>query len=119
MLYCSGTTIGQNILFDIIYLYRFWRALGYDPVEINCPRVVGTFHLASSIGSVLLDEIYTSLLRVWVEVMKANEEVYTWIWSGFTHLGSTDLVRVGEMTSYMNTRLLHHPPFPRRIPTYF
>jgi hypothetical protein len=84
---CSGTTIGQNILYDIIYEFRFWRALGDDMMEINCARVVGTIHLASSIWSVLLDKIYTSFLRVWVEVVEANEEVYTWIWYGFTHLG--------------------------------
>jgi hypothetical protein len=56
-----------------------WLALSDDTVEFNGPLVVGTFILAPSIWSIYLDEVYTLLLRIWVEVMEANKKFYTWI----------------------------------------
>jgi len=53
-------------------------------MEFSCPLVVGTFALASSVWPVLIDEIYTLLLRIWVEVMEVNKKVYPWIW--YRHL---------------------------------
>jgi hypothetical protein len=76
---CSGTTIAQNILSDIIYEGISCLPLSDDAMEFSCPLVVRTCPLASSVWPVLLDKIYTLLLRIWVEVMKVNKKIYPWI----------------------------------------
>jgi hypothetical protein len=81
---CSGTTIAQNILSDIIYERLSGLPLSDDAMEFSCPLVVGTSPLASSVWPVLLDEIYTLSLRIWVEVMEVDKKVYLWIW--YRHL---------------------------------
>jgi hypothetical protein len=81
---CSGTTIGPNILSDHIHESLSRLALRDYTMEFNCSLVVGTCPPASSVWTVLLDEIYTLLLRIWVEVMEADKKVYTWVW--YRHL---------------------------------
>ena len=76
---CLGTTIGPNILCDILYGDVFRLALSDDTVDFDCPLVVGTVTFASSVRPVLLDEIYTSFLHIWIEVMEADKKVHTWI----------------------------------------
>jgi hypothetical protein len=81
---CLGTTIGPDILCDILYEYVSWFALSDNTVEFNCPLVIGTVALASSVRPVQLDEIYTLFLHVWIEVIEPDKKVYTWIW--YRHL---------------------------------
>jgi hypothetical protein len=79
---CSGTTIGPNILFDMIHKNVFRLTFRDYAMQFNCSLVIGTFPRASSVWIVLLDEIYTLLLRIWVEVMESDKKVYTWVWYG-------------------------------------
>ena len=65
------------MFFNMLYESLFWLALGDDTVEFNGPLAVGTVVFAPSIWSVRLDEVYTLLLRIWIEIGKANKKVYT------------------------------------------
>jgi hypothetical protein len=81
---CSGTTIEPNIISDYMQKSLSRLALRDFTMQFNCSLVIGPSPLASSVCTVLLDEIYTSLLRIWVEVMEADEKVYTRVW--YRHL---------------------------------
>jgi hypothetical protein len=70
----SGTTIGPNVLSDIIHEYLSRLAVCNFTMQFDRLLVVGTFPHASSVWTVLLDEICTLLLRIWVEVMEADKK---------------------------------------------
>jgi hypothetical protein len=48
-------------------------------MQFNRPSVIefGAVPLAPSVWTVSLHEIYALFLRIWVEVIKADEEIYT------------------------------------------
>jgi hypothetical protein len=81
---CSGTTIGPNVLSDIVHEILSQIALRDYTMQFNRSLFVGTFPSASSVWAVLFDKIYTLLLRIWVEVMEADKKVYTRVW--YRHL---------------------------------
>jgi hypothetical protein len=78
-----SAAIGFDILFDLLYQYMFPLFPIDDTVEFNRALVivVGTVHFASSVCTAFLHEIYALFLRIWVEIIVADEEIYTWVWN--------------------------------------
>ena len=82
-MFCSGTASGLNVVSDMIYKLIFRLVLSDDGMQFNRPSVIGfgAVPLAPSVWTVGLHEIYALFLRIWVEVIEADEEIYTWVWN--------------------------------------
>ena len=87
-MFCSGTASGLNVISDMIYKRIFRLILSDDTMQFNRPSVIGfgAVPLAPSVWTVGLHEIYALFLRIWVEVIEADEEIYTWVWNNHFEL---------------------------------
>lgn len=87
-MFCSGTASGLNVISDMIYKRIFRLILSDDTMQFNRPSVIrfGAIPLAPSVWTVGLHEIYALFLRIWVEVIEADEEIYTWVWNNHFEL---------------------------------
>jgi hypothetical protein len=67
----------------MIYKLIFRLVLSDDGMQFNRPSVIGFGAVppAPSVWTVSLHEIYALFLHIWVEVIKADEEIYTRVWN--------------------------------------